>query len=729
MKKFIQKILTVLALLVSSIIVNAQTIIIDPTTAGAFEGASFAADGWSVLNNTTTNQWVQSTGATAGFTGTQCAYITNNAAGSPPPHAYTNSASRVSALYRDVTIPSGETTISLTFDWINLGETGYDRLQVWAVPTSYTPLNGTASMTTTGSAPTGRVQLGTGVTGYVGSSATVWQSASITVPAAYAGTSFRLVFQWRNDGSGGSNPPIGIDKVSLVSSCSGAVTAPATAIGTTIATLNAATFASATGYNFRYRIVGSPTWTMASGNPYVGTVASITGLTAASNYEFQVSATGPVCNAWSVSSTFTTACNTAAITQSEGFNAVTIPVCWSTTIVAVQTGTKISYVTTGLYPTTSPQEGTGFVQFNSFSSTNGSTGSEERLVSLPVSTTGTASVDVEFQWRNENNTSYTTATEGVQVQYSLNGTTWVDAGSFFPRHDGSLGSGTAVWNKKTVTLPGVAGNQALLYVGFKFHSDYGDNCFLDAAIIKPTPSCGAPSATAATAITASSADYNFTCSSCSGNYIVEYGATGFTPGTGATAGTGGTVIATSTLTGTIGSLAALTGYQYYVRQICTGPTYSTNAGPVSFTTSMDCSTATNISGCATNFTVTTTAATGAYNPVATSCGYGTPGEEKLYTFTPTITGVHQLSNVSGATGGYLDVFIKASSGGCGSTGWTCINDYSTTVESNATPLLTAGTQYYLLFDGEVAAAHNQTFNIVCPIPAPANDECATAVVH
>jgi hypothetical protein len=90
-----------------------QTTIINSATAGAFEG-TFASDGWTVLNNGTAGaSWVASTGATAGFTGSQCAYITLNTAGAPPPHTYTNGpTSRVSALYRDVTVPSGETQIA-----------------------------------------------------------------------------------------------------------------------------------------------------------------------------------------------------------------------------------------------------------------------------------------------------------------------------------------------------------------------------------------------------------------------------------------------------------------------------------------------------------------------------------------------------------------------------------------------------------------------------------------
>ncbi|MBP6515802.1 MAG: PKD domain-containing protein [Chitinophagales bacterium] len=558
------------------------------------------------------------------------------------------------------------------------------------------------------------MRLGTGATGYVGT--TSWGTANITVPAAYAGTTFRLVFQWRNDGSGGSNPPIAIDDVSLVSSCTGAVTAAATAIGTTTATLNAVTLAGATGYNFRYRVVGSPSWTIASGNPYAGTSAAITGLTPSSNYEFQVAAAGPVCNAWSASRTFTTLCTViTSLPWTEGFEGVgtvgagVFPNCWSYVNVT-GTNTPGTYGTTDTYR--GPRTGSNHA-YTQYSTT---------AWTFTPSFTLTAGVSYDFSFYMMNKSVTSPIDFVMDVAY---GTSATDAGMTNVLQTGYSATNSSYSQFKYTFTPASSGDY---FFGYKSTSPSSTPWYLsfDDFKLELSPACISPTANSASNVTNSSADYNFTCTSCSGNYIVEYGLNGFTPGTAATAGTGGTVISTSTLTGTISGLAALTGYQYYVRQICAGPVYGTNAGPVSFTTTMDCSTAIPISGCATNFTVTTTAATGAYNPPSTSCGFSTPGEEKLYTFTPTISGIHTLSNVSGATGGYLDVFIKAASGGCGGTGWTCINDYSTTVEANATPSLTAGTQYYLLFDGESAAVHNQTFFLDCPIPPPANDDCASA---
>jgi hypothetical protein len=183
------------------------------------------------------------------------------------------------------------------------------------------------------------------------------------------------------------------------------------------------------------------------------------------------------------------ACNPASLPSFQGFNNTTAPACWSTSIVAVQTGSKINFVSTSSHPpTTSPQEGAEMVQYNAYSNAFGAAGSEERLISAPFNTIGIASVDVAFYWRNENSTLYGSGNylnEGVQVQYSTDGgTNWFNAGSLVPRQDGSLAADAAQWNLKEITLPFGAGNQASILVGFKFHSEYGDNMYLDAVTTK-----------------------------------------------------------------------------------------------------------------------------------------------------------------------------------------------------------------------------------------------------
>jgi len=222
--------------------------------------------------------------------------------------------------------------------------------------------------------------------------------------------------------------------------------------------------------------------TVSGGNPYTATGASAFTPSALSGTQY-----------FAVGKDNGFKCGATPITYTQGFNISTKPACWATSLVSTspQTATKISYVTSGTSPTTSPQEGSYFVKYDSFSSTGGNAGSEERLISAPLSSVGVQSVDVEFYWRNENSTSYNSGSylnEGVQIQYSLDGTSWSDiSGGFFARYDSSLTSGSAAWNLKKLTLPAACANASTFYVAFKFHSEFGNNLYLDNVVVKQSP--------------------------------------------------------------------------------------------------------------------------------------------------------------------------------------------------------------------------------------------------
>ncbi len=74
----------------------------------------------------------------------------------------------------------------------------------------------------------------------------------------------------------------------------------------------------------------------------------------------------------------------------------------------------------------------------------------------------------------------------------------------------------------------------------------------------------------------------------SGNFIVEYGLQGFTPGTGVGAGAGGAVISASSSPVNINGLASGFTYDVYIRQLCSSPNYissqarsfTTNCSPI-----------------------------------------------------------------------------------------------------------------------------------------------------
>jgi len=189
------------------------------------------------------------------------------------------------------------------------------------------------------------------------------------------------------------------------------------------------------------------------------------------------------------------------LTYFEGFNTTgtaVFPTCWTQQFV---TGTSsISFQTSTSNPTTAPFEGTRHVYWNSFSY---SAGQQTRLVSSRLNSTGINSVDVNFQWYTSSN--YSTNNDGVQVQYSLDGTNWTNAGSFIPRY-----TATNAWTAQTITLPSSVGNQPVFFVGFLFTSQYGDNCSMDALYVRATPTCFPVAAPVISAITTTGATATWT---------------------------------------------------------------------------------------------------------------------------------------------------------------------------------------------------------------------------
>lgn len=137
-----------------------------------------------------------------------------------------------------------------------------------------------------------------------------------------------------------------------------------------------------------------------------------------------------------------------------------------------------------------------------------------------------------------------------------------------------------------------------------------------------------------------------------------------------------------------------------------------------------CTGITNLA-CSVSTSATISSGDGAYSPPSNSCGFSTPGKEKIYTFTPSITGSHQIVQTTGYN--FIDYFYKASSGGCSGTGWTCIA-YLTGSSTSSSFTLTAGTQYYIMLDPETTTGGTATFSISCPGNQPPVASCRSLVV-
>ena len=172
-----------------------------PTTLPYTQGFEGAQHGWLLANGASVNQWV--VGNAIASSGTNSMYIsndngvTNNYSTSPTEY--------IVHAYKDFQIPANVADVSISYDWRNVGENGWDYIRVWLVPSSFTPTTGTLIPT-----GTGRVNL----SGNLSSDIVFKKAQYIQNITGYTG-SFRVVFEWRNDSGGGTSPAGAIDNIEI----------------------------------------------------------------------------------------------------------------------------------------------------------------------------------------------------------------------------------------------------------------------------------------------------------------------------------------------------------------------------------------------------------------------------------------------------------------------------------------------------------------------------------
>jgi hypothetical protein len=614
---------------------------------------------------------------------------------------------------------STSTTITSSFTAASPSSTGY------LVVRSSGSLNTNPSNGTTYSAGG---TLGNGTIVQAGSSTSI-SATSLTANTAYTFTIFSY-------NTGSCTGPTYYTTSPLVGTTTTCLAAPTSSAGSSIlSTSFSANWTSVTGATGYILDVATDNGFTSMVSGYNGlavgnvTTYSVTGLSTATTYYYRVRATGSACTSTNSSTqTTTTSCGTYPLTFTQLFNASTTPLCWSTSIAAVQTGTKISYVTSSTSTTASPQEGTYFVKYNSYSNTNGGSGSEERLISPAVVTTGTSSIDVEFYWYQNNGSSYNSGAylnEGVTVEWSTNGTTWTSS-TFYPRQV-STALSTGEWSKKTLTLPSGAGNISTLYVAFKFHSEYGYNLYLDNVVIKPTPTCSEPTSLTSSSITSTEGNISWTApSSAPSSGYDYYLSTSSTAPTSLTTPTGS--VSTGVTSVSLTGLSSATQYYFWVRSNCGSSSYSTWSGSSTFTTLL----INDNSGGAIDLTInsgvtctTTTTGTsiGATQTLTAQSGYGTADDDVWYKFTATAVSLDMT--VSRGTMG--DLVVEGFTNSLVSIG---VIDGSTTTESVSFTNLTIGNVYYVrVYSFGSAVGKQGTFTICMTTPTqpPINDDASGAI--
>jgi hypothetical protein len=261
----------------------------------AFSETFESGNSLTLVNGTQTNKWFRGTANQC--VGTAALYVSNNSSS----YAYTNtSASSIVHAYFDVIIPSGSTNVTLTFQRKVAGEivtgTLYDYIQIWSTINTFTPTAGTAVTANANRVLLGNIQ---------GQTTCGSQAYTLT---GVAGTTRRIIFSWRNDASGGANPPGLIDDITVtytppsVPNCA-SLSSPsngATNVSLT-QTINWSATSGATGYDVYFGT--SPTPPLVSSNQ-AGTTYNPGTLASNTTYYHKIvprNSIGPAtgCNTWS----------------------------------------------------------------------------------------------------------------------------------------------------------------------------------------------------------------------------------------------------------------------------------------------------------------------------------------------------------------------------------------------------------------------------------------------
>ncbi|MBP8824541.1 MAG: hypothetical protein KBH07_12945, partial [Flavobacteriales bacterium] len=174
---------------------------------------------------------------------------------------------------------------------------------------------------------------------------------------------------------------------------------------------------------------------------------------------------------------------------------------------------------------------------------------------------GTGSENLRFEYINQ----FGSGTLSVFVSQ--------DGGNTFAQVGATLTNTSSEWQTKQFTIGSTSATTVIRLQGKT--AGGGNDLGVDNFRIIPAATCATPTLPSATITGAGSVDLGWTCTGCTGNFLVEYGAPGFTLGTGTVAGP------FSSSPASISGLAN-GSYQAYVRQDCGGAGISENSTAVSF---------------------------------------------------------------------------------------------------------------------------------------------------
>lgn len=537
---------------------------------------------WALNNpNSYVNHWV--IGTSTYSSSNKSLYVSNNGTA----YSYTTSSSSYVYAYRQINFATaGEYTI--TFKWKARGESGcWDAMYAALCPpgTTCPPSNITSS---TNSLPTNYINVAdvsqsnntTGVFLWT-NNASDWKTSTKSVNITTTGN-YYLVFYWKNDSGGGTNPPAAVDDISITAvTCSAPTLLTATAVTTNSATINWTAGDSETHWDIYYST--SNTVPTSSTTPSVSNTATkpytITGLTPGTTYYVWVRANcggGDVSN-WTSVASFVTA---IAAPYCEDFSTTSIPTNWR------QYGVLLSNVMTG----TALTSGSHW----SFGTSNGVFDSHARiniygttkygwLVTPTTYLSGSMQLEFDLALTAYSGTLGSPATSGTDDRFVVlvstdNMATWTilrewnnSGSSYVYNNINSTATGEFV----SIDLSAYSGQSVnIAFYGQSTTSNADNNLHIDNVCFNLASSCPRPTDLAVTN-SGQSATVTWTAGSGS-QWDVAHS-------TNSSADPSGNIVATGVTspTYTMNNLSLDNDHYFWVRTRCSGSEQSSWTGPVS----------------------------------------------------------------------------------------------------------------------------------------------------
>ncbi len=164
---------------------------------------SLNTDGWEFATNSV-NSWVIGSEIDEAVNQVGNAlYISNG-------NGYNYTITNATTAYASLNVAFGDyPAFNLSFDWKAAGQGTVDYAKVYILPWDYEL---TTSLPNDSYSLTGRLN-----------QQTEWQTANINLDHQYANGIYKIVFAWKNNSSGGTNPPIAIDNISIEALTCGSV--------------------------------------------------------------------------------------------------------------------------------------------------------------------------------------------------------------------------------------------------------------------------------------------------------------------------------------------------------------------------------------------------------------------------------------------------------------------------------------------------------------------------